>query len=96
MILHTLADITGDGAAHALSATSPFYAKWVQIVTPNSNSASIRIGGVNTSSSRGLPIPSGWAGMLLPPVAEISEFYDLSQIYYYAAANDKLYVLYGG
>ena len=87
--------ITGTAAAVALSATE-LKAKWVQITTPSGNAAQIRIGDSTTALNVGYPIPVGWAGMFLPPIAEEFAFYDLSQLYVYAATNDVVNVLYGG
>jgi hypothetical protein len=93
MQITSLIDITGDGSTQPLAVT-PLKAKWVQVVTPAGNAASVRIGGVETTASRGLPIPPGWAGMMLPPVAEIASLYKLDHIYYNVSAGDHLYVLY--
>ena len=87
--------ITGSGAAVPLNATE-LKAKWVQITTPSGNSAQIRIGDSTTTVDLGYPIPVGWAGMFLPPIAEEFSFYDLSQVYVYAARADLVHVLYGG
>jgi hypothetical protein len=87
--------ITGTAAAVALSATE-LKAKWVQITTPSGNSAQIRIGDSTVTASVGYPIPVGWAGMFLPPIAEEFAFYDLSQVYVYAATGDFVHVLFGG
>lgn len=87
--------ITGTASAVPLSATE-LRAKWVQITTPSGNSAQIRIGDSTTKVNVGYPIPVGWAGMFLPPIAERFSFYDLSQLYVYAATNDVVNVLFGG
>ena len=87
--------ITGTAAAVPLSATE-FRAKWVQITTPSGNAAQIMIGDSTTTVNAGYPIPVGWAGMFLPPIAEEFAFYDLSQVYVYAATGDFVHVLFGG
>lgn len=93
MILNSLADITGDGATHALVADFS-KAKWLQITADAGNSATpVRVGGVNTGATNGLPLPAG-ASMFLPAVSEFPEFYPLNAIYYHAASNDKIYVIY--
>jgi hypothetical protein len=92
----SLPDITGASAAAQFS-TVPLRASWVQVVCPSGNAANVRIGGPEVSATRGLPLPPGWSGQLMP-VQGADKFnnYDLSTIYYYATTGDKLYVLYGG
>lgn len=94
MILHSLPDITGNAAAHPLS-TDDKQAKWIQFLADSANSANTRIGGPEVSISEGLVLAPG-ASMMLPPIAELMEFYVFNQTYYYLANGDKLYVLYGG
>ena len=92
----TLPDITGDGAAHPLSATSQ-KAKWVQIVaiTVASTSAPIRVGGTATSGSQGAPLFVQGASQFFPQdTADIASRYDLNTMFYDAASGDKFAVLY--
>jgi hypothetical protein len=42
----------------------------------------------------GFPLPLSWSGQMLPPIAELTEFYDLSTIYVYLAVGDVLELLY--
>lgn len=105
MILHSL-KITGAGAVVPLSSGSPAIAGYVspkplqckhlQLTTPPTNSASVLVGGSEVTSSVGYPITVGWAGQFLPPVAEVTDWYELSNIFVYVANGDVLYVLYGG
>lgn len=92
MIVTTVADITGDGAAHALKANYTA-ARWVQIVAPAANTAAVRFGDSNTSASRGIPIAAG--GSMYLGESQKSSPYDLATLYYYAANNDKLTLTYG-
>ncbi len=94
MILHSLT-ITVTGNVVPLSATR-LAAKFVQAVTAAANSANVLIGGNEVTSSVGFPLPPNFAGQMLPPISEISEFYDLSLINAYLASGDVLYLLYGG
>lgn len=98
--------ITGDGARHTFSSaiaaifgvtepTTGFQCKWLQGITPPTNSASVLIGGNEVSSTVGFPIPVGWAGQMLPPISEESSRYNLNQEWYYAATGDVLYCLMG-
>jgi hypothetical protein len=95
-----------DGTVQKVSATV-LHAKWVQAVTPPGNNGSVN--GINIgftevtaptasplSNGTGFPIPAGWAGQMLPPIAELTAFYDLSLLRYAGVAGDILYILYGG
>lgn len=93
MILHSLS-ITGAGAAVPLSSIV-LTAKLVKIQIPSGNSADVLIGGAEVSSSVGYPIVKG-TSLTLEPIAELQEFYDLSQIKVYVANNDLVKVIYGG
>lgn len=95
MEVGTLADITGDAAAHQLSSTA-IDAKWVIIIALTANGAAVRIGDANTSVSRGAAVAAG-GGLTLPLLTPMQprNAYDLSKIYYYAASGDKISVLYG-
>lgn len=88
----TLPDITGDGSAHQVAATGS--GRWVQIIAPAANSAAVRIGRSDVSSSKGAPVAPG-AGFLLPPSTNINIQYSLNSIYYYAGNGDKLSVIWG-
>ena len=87
--------IVGDGQVHPLAGTGP-RAKWVQVEVPSSNVSNALIGGTEVTSSVGFPLPPGWFGQMLPPVAELTEFYTLNQLYYWLAVGDVMYILYGG
>lgn len=82
----TLADITGDGAAHKFATSGR--AKWVQIIALSSNGSAVRIGDSNAGVSRGMPVAAG--GGLLLPVQTNNQMYDLSAWYYYVANGDKV------
>ncbi len=85
--------ITGDGSPHPISATL-LQAKWVQVLADPGNGAVVFIGGPEVSSINGFPVTAGAAEML-PPIAELMNVYDLTQIHYWASSGSKLYVLYG-
>ncbi len=104
-VIHTLADITGDAATHAVFSTGGT-ARWVSIVTCGStncasaNASPVRIGDSNTSATRGQPIAPG-GSFFLPVLAsdtregQTMHLYNLSSIYYYAATGDKISVAWG-
>lgn len=92
MILKELADITGDAATHPLS-TGQEKSKIVQLYADAANAAPVRVGGSTTSATRGTPLLPG-AAMFLPAISDPFEFWQLAKVFYYAAASDKLYVLY--
>lgn len=94
MVVKSLADITGNGAAHPLvAATDLSQAKWVKFKADTGNSAVIRIGGSEVSSTRGFPLTHGDI-VTFEAIAERTNFYTLADIYYYAGNSDKLYVEY--
>jgi hypothetical protein len=97
-MVHTLADITGTGAAVAL-ASSRIVANWIQFTIPitqasgvTTNTAMVRVGDKNVTASRGTAVPT--SGMLFPPIAD-GQYLDLSQVFAFIANNDKLQVTYG-
>lgn len=95
MFIYPLADITGNGAAHALSSDPNIRAKWVQITADPANGAAVRIGGSTTASGVGFPLAKGQTLLLPQDPTDVTSFYYLNSIKYYAANSDKLYVLYG-
>lgn len=95
MIVFSL-HLVGDGAAHPISdGTGPNAAKFVQTILPSDNSAAARLGGSEVSSTVGAPIPAG-AAQMLPPIAELMDFYDLTAVYYYLGSGDTMDLLCGG
>lgn len=102
---HTIPDISGDGAVHAISAT-PVFASYVQFLAAPGNlstncgsngvSGCPRYGDSNISTSRGGWVTPG-SGQMLPPtgVPTTSSAYllDLSQIYYLVQTNDKVTIV---
>jgi hypothetical protein len=95
----TMADITGDNAAHKLQASGS--AKWVQFVAQSSNTGTARVGDSTCSATRGIPLAAS-TGFMFPPIPSTpgqavpgAQLYDLASIYYYAATGDKLSVTWG-
>lgn len=96
--VHTIADITGDGATHQLFSGGGS-CRWVQVVAPSTNSAAVRIGDSAISATQGLTVAAGNGQMLPPLTVDPREsiaglhLYDMSQLYYRAASGDKLSVI---
>lgn len=90
-MIHTMATIVGDGAAHPLSLT-PIKATWVQLQAPLTNVAQARVGDSLTSSARGATIPA--SGFQFAPSHGNANMYNLDSIYYYLANGDTLDVVY--
>ncbi len=91
MRVYTIEDITGDGGAHQVSASSG-EAKWVQFVA--GGTGTVRVGDSNVSATRGLPVPSG-GGMFLPmDGSEVASRYSLNQVYYFAPLGATLSITY--
>ncbi len=91
------AEMTGTGAAVQLNASE--VARWIQFVAPLSNStthcsvtdisACPRVGDVNVSATRGIPLAPG-AGYLLPPLPSGQPGYSTAQVYVWIATGDKV------
>ncbi len=91
-------NIVGDGVRHSFAtafAAQTIQCKWMQVAAPAANAAAIMIGGNDVSALIGFPLPAPYAGMMLPPIAEISNFYHLDRCFYFAAAGDTFNVLIG-
>lgn len=84
----TQADITGAASTVAVASTGG--ARWIQIVAPATNSASVRWGDANTSATRGNIIAAG-GGQMLPPLSG-GDYYPLASVYVYVASGDKVTV----
>lgn len=94
----TIADISGDGSAHAIATSGS--ATWIQFVAPSANSAAVRIGDANITTSRGISIAAG-GGMFLPAVTRgpfdnqnSDTKYSLPATYYLIQSGDKLSITY--
>ncbi len=82
--------ITGTAAAVALSSTSKSV-RWIQLVVPSGNSASVLYGDETTSSSVGSVLVAG-SGQMFPPNGGGGGGYDLAQVFVYVAMSDIVYV----
>lgn len=93
MVLYSLPDIVGTGAKVALSATSQPCKYWQ--ITATSVASQARVGGIEVSSTRGIPIGPGFnSGQFATPIAEASSRYDLADQYVYLAEGDVVSVAY--
>lgn len=96
--LGTLADITGDGSAHALTGSKLLV--WTADITAlSTNGAACRIGDSNVSSSRGQVVAAGGSYRLTDrtnatSVPQNQRQWDLSTVYYLCGNGDKLTVIY--
>lgn len=97
--IKTVADISGDGAAHALStvlgSVNPL---WIQLMAPSGNASVVRWGDSSISSTQGGQIPPG-GGQFIPsviiPNRRIPDTsYSAAQIYYLIQSGDKLTVVF--
>jgi len=87
-VLATLPDITGTGAAVALTPGTHTYARWIQISCPVGNAGVVYWGDSNVSASRGASISAG-GGKFIPYGVN-----DLSTIYVFATTGDIVKVTY--
>lgn len=83
--LSTLPDITGSGATVQIT-TQHRIARWVQVSTPTSNTAAIRVGDSAVSATQGTLVAPGF-GQFFPFTGQPM---DISEIYVYAASGDKV------
>jgi hypothetical protein len=94
----SVADITGDNASHVLQSSGT--ARWIQIVTPSTNSAAVRVGDSAVSATEGIAIAPG-GGFMFPVISidtrdsSQAKMYQLSGIRYFAATGDKLNLVWG-
>lgn len=90
-MIQTLPDVTITGSAQALAAASK-RCRWITVFAPSGNSADVRVGDSNVTTSRGRSVPKG-TGMDFPPQADDpTGAYDLADIYVIGTSNDKLTV----
>lgn len=92
----TVTDFVGDGVNHRIAASGS--ARWVIFIAAATNAAVVRVGDSTINANRGARIAPGGGLMFPEPAAEsrtsIPEHrYDLSRIYYRAAVNDRLSVI---
>ena len=96
----TLADITGTGATVCLGSYIPagqVNARWIQLITPSTNSAAVRVGYGATSSHGAAVAPGGgffWPPLATPGVAVNTNFYALSSACMYIGSGDSVTVSY--
>lgn len=99
MALRTLADVTGDGAAHPLAAAGDTRtASWIQFIiggdNKNPSATPTRIGDSNISATQGAPIPFGGSQFLPWRDPRLHQPYKLSQVYYLAPVGVTVSTLY--
>lgn len=82
--LSTLPDVSGTGATVRFTSSQRF-GRWVQVSTPTSNTAAIRVGDSTTSATQGTLVAPG-LGQFFPYTGQPI---DISQIYIYVASGDK-------
>jgi hypothetical protein len=95
----SLADITGDAAAHQIASSGT--ARAITICALAANTAVVRLGNSSITTSKGFPVAAGGcagylevngggdAGGQIRPAR-----WDLSSIYYLAATGDKVSISY--
>jgi hypothetical protein len=94
----SIADVTGDGSAHALSV-SAIQARTIDLTAPTTNTGVCRTGDASIGTSRGQPIAAGgsYHYAQLPSATNYtgaSQMYNLAAVYYYCPVGDKLAVIY--
>jgi hypothetical protein len=89
----TSADLTGNAGTQQVSASATT-CRFVQFVALSTNTAVIRAGDSNVSSTRGVPLAAGGAWNT-PASSNVNFVYALNSFYFYAASGDKLSVTCG-
>jgi len=93
-VLHQLPDVTGTGAAVALSAT-PVRVNWVKIQTNSkvhTNSSVVRVGDASVSATQGMVVDVNDSKDVNP--ASATNTFDLSQTYALIQTGDVIQVSY--
>lgn len=96
MQLYDAADVTGDGAIHTISSAlgGLKYAKWFQVQAVSVGAVAVRVGSASITATRGAVVGPG-GSQFAPTVAEMTNFYDLTKIYYLAQVGDQVSILCG-
>ena len=90
--VHTLATITGTGAAVQISTDTTTQVAWIQVIAPSGNAATVQFGDSTVSATRGFAIAAG--GGYNTPVCSTCN-YTLAAHYVYIANGDKAYIGFG-
>lgn len=91
-MVHTLADIAGDGTTHQLTTDDSIKACWVQFQVTGASGVTARVGDSLVTTSRGAKILDG--GFQFMPTAGNANSYNLSNLYYNVGSGDTLTVTY--
>lgn len=94
MQIHQLADLNGTGAAQQITATV-IQARWVKIKALAANTGTVRIGDSAVTSTSGFPLAKGEFTEYPLDGGDITDRYNLNQIYVFSANGDSISVSYG-
>ena len=98
VVVTSAAQVTGTGAAVQLASSGT--ARWIQVLAPTTNSATVNCGDSSVSTTRGILIAAG-GGFMFPQIAPDERqavnqrYYSLSTTYCYVANGDKMNVIWG-
>lgn len=90
--IHTIATITGTGAAVQVSTNVTTKCTWIQVTADSGNSANVFVGDSTVTSSRGQPVTKG--NFYVTPTCDHC-VYTLAATWVYIGNGDKIYVAYG-
>jgi hypothetical protein len=95
--VHTIADITGDGAVHQLASSGT--ARYIQFAALSTNTGTARVGNSSISNSQGIPIGPGVPDFWPPVTAatgynQSTQMIALSSVYYLVQSGDKISITY--
>ncbi len=91
MQIYDAADIAGDGAIHTISSAlgNLKNAKWVQVQAVSIGAVAARVGSASITATHGAIVGPGGA-QFFPAIAEMTNFYDLTKIYYLVQSGDTV------
>ena len=88
MQLHTIADITGDSAAHQLAVAA-------RVFFIGATGGVLRVGDINVSATQGVNVAQNTAITLVPDGSDITSKYPTGTVYVYVPSGATASISYG-
>ncbi len=88
MQMYTIADITGDSAAHQIAPAA-------RVIIVSATGGALRVGDVNVSATRGANVPQNTALILPPDGSDVSGKYPGGTVYVYVPSSSTASITYG-
>jgi hypothetical protein len=93
MTINTVADITGDNAKHAISATANASARSLWLTAHGSSNA--RFGNVNVAAASGVQLTADVQSTFSANAADPTDWIDLTAAYVYVPAGTTVSITWG-